>query len=40
MFLFLPIGDEPNPPGIPYVNYGLLAANVVIVCPHFFAHSA
>ena len=30
MFLFLPIGDEPNPPGIPYVNYGLLAANVVI----------
>ncbi len=30
MFLFLPIGDEPNPPGTPYVNYGLIAANVVV----------
>ena len=28
--MFLPIGDEPNPQGIPYVNYALIAVNVVV----------
>jgi rhomboid family protein len=28
--MFLPIGDSPNPPGTPWVNYGLLAANVAV----------
>ena len=26
--MFLPIGDRPNPPGIPVVTYALIAANV------------
>ena len=30
MFFFLPIGDEPNPRGTPYVNYGLIVANVAV----------
>ena len=28
--MFLPLGDEPNPRGIPYVNYALMAANVAV----------
>lgn len=28
--MFLPFGDEPNPPGTPYVNYGLIVANVAV----------
>lgn len=28
--MFLPIGDVPNPRGIPYVNYALIAANVLV----------
>jgi membrane associated rhomboid family serine protease len=28
--LFLPVGDSPNPPGIPWVNYTLIAANVIV----------
>jgi len=28
--LFLPIGDEPNPKGTPWVNYGLMAVNAVV----------
>jgi membrane associated rhomboid family serine protease len=28
--MFLPLGDEPNPHGIPYVNYGLILANVAV----------
>ena len=28
--MFLPIGDHPNPRSIPWVNYLLLAANVVV----------
>ena len=28
--MFLPVGDSPNPPGIPWVNYTLIAANVVV----------
>ena len=26
--MFLPIGDAPNPKGIPFVTYALIAANV------------
>ncbi len=28
--MFLPLGDEPNPRGVPWVTYGLIAANVAI----------
>ena len=28
--MFLPLGDEPNPHGTPYVNYGLIAANIAV----------
>ena len=28
--MFLPLGDEPNPPGVPYVNYALIAVNVAV----------
>ncbi len=28
--MFLPIGDQPNPPGTPVANYTILAANVLI----------
>ncbi|MCY4600085.1 MAG: rhomboid family intramembrane serine protease [Acidobacteria bacterium] len=28
--MFLPLGDEPNPRGVPWVTYGLIAANVAV----------
>ncbi len=28
--MFLPLGDEPNPQGVPYVNYALIAMNVAV----------
>lgn len=28
--MFLPLGDEPNPRGVPWVTYGLLATNVAV----------
>jgi membrane associated rhomboid family serine protease len=28
--MFLPIGDAPNPRGVPFVNYALIAANVAV----------
>jgi rhomboid family protein len=28
--MFLPIGDQPNPPGTPFVNYTLIALNVAV----------
>lgn len=28
--MFLPLGDEPNPPGIPWMTYGLIAANTAV----------
>ena len=28
--MFLPLGDEPNPRGVPYVNYALIAVNVAV----------
>ena len=28
--MFLPIGDEPNPPGTPFFTYALIAMNVVV----------
>ena len=28
--MFLPLGDEPNPRGIPWVTYGLIAVNAVV----------
>ena len=28
--MFLPIGDEPNPRGVPWVTYGLIATNVAV----------
>jgi membrane associated rhomboid family serine protease len=28
--MFLPIGDSPNPPGKPWVTYGLIVANVLV----------
>lgn len=28
--MFLPLGDEPNPRGVPWVTYGLMAANVAV----------
>ncbi len=28
--MFLPIGDQPNPKGTPFVNYALIAANVAV----------
>lgn len=28
--MFLPVGDQPNPPGTPYVNYILIALNVAV----------
>jgi membrane associated rhomboid family serine protease len=28
--MFLPIGDAPNPKGVPFVTYGLIAANVAV----------
>lgn len=28
--MFLPIGDEPNPPGVPVVNYVLIGINVLV----------
>ena len=29
--MFLPIGDAPNPKGVPFVTYALIAANVAVV---------
>jgi len=28
--MFLPLGDEPNPRGVPYVNYALIAVNCAV----------
>ena len=28
--MFLPLGDEPNPRGVPVVTYGLMAVNVLV----------
>ena len=28
--MFLPLGDEPNPRGVPWVTYGLIVANVAV----------
>ncbi len=28
--MFLPIGDQPNPKGTPYINYALMAVNVLV----------
>jgi rhomboid family protein len=28
--MFLPVGDQPNPPGTPFVNYALIALNVAV----------
>ena len=28
--MILPLGDQPNPKGIPWVTYGLLALNVAV----------
>ena len=28
--MFLPIGDSPNPPGKPWVTYGLIAVNILV----------
>ncbi len=28
--MILPLGDSPNPPGVPVVNYGLLFANIAV----------
>ena len=28
--MFLPLGDEPNPRGVPWVTYGLIAANTAV----------
>ena len=28
--MFLPLGDEPNPRGVPVVTYALIAANCVV----------
>jgi len=28
--MFLPIGDTPNPPGIPFVTYGLIGLNILV----------
>lgn len=28
--MFLPIGDSPNPPGTPYVNYTLIGLNIIV----------
>ena len=28
--MVLPIGDAPNPRGVPYVTYALIAANVAV----------
>jgi len=28
--MFIPIGDQPNPKGTPFITYGLIAANVLI----------
>ena len=28
--MFLPIGDEPKSPGVPYVTYGLIAVNTLV----------
>ena len=28
--MFLPLGDEPNPRGVPWVTYGLIAVNVAV----------
>jgi membrane associated rhomboid family serine protease len=28
--MFLPLGDEPNPQGVPWVTYGLIATNVAV----------
>ena len=28
--MFLPLGDEPNPRGVPWITYGLIATNVVV----------
>ncbi len=28
--MFLPVGDQPNPPGTPIANYAILAANVAV----------
>ncbi|MXY16317.1 MAG: rhomboid family intramembrane serine protease, partial [Acidobacteria bacterium] len=28
--MFLPLGDEPNPRGVPWVTYGLITANVAV----------
>ncbi len=28
--MFLPIGDSPNPPGTPWVNYTIIAINIAV----------
>lgn len=28
--MFLPLGDEPNPRGVPYVTYAIIAANIAV----------
>ena len=28
--MFLPLGDEPNPRGTPWMTYGLIAANTLV----------
>ena len=28
--MFLPLGDEPNPRGIPWTTYGLIAVNIAV----------
>ena len=28
--MFLPLGDEPNPRGVPWITYGLIATNIVV----------
>ncbi len=28
--MFLPIGDSPNPPGTPWVPYGLMGINILV----------
>ena len=33
--MFLPIGDSPNPPGRPWVTYGLIAVNVLVYLAMF-----
>ena len=43
--MLLPVGDTPNPPGIPYVTYLLIGLNVAVfllmaaeVCEAWYLH--